>query len=140
MAEVVEVQSVVPVPQCSTWWVFHPRLSTFSRRHKVVVGVTGSAGKRPPSQKNPSHAHSHPAAGHSSFTHEAVTSKLGKIKYLCVNPRQRGSDSLLFSPSCPLCSTDPLLWLKLPVYFSFRGQEVKSSLIKQSKPPRGVSQ
>lgn len=31
--EVVEVESVVPVPQSSTWWVFHPRLSACSRRH-----------------------------------------------------------------------------------------------------------
>lgn len=30
----VEVENVVPVPQSSTWWVFHPRLSTFSSRHK----------------------------------------------------------------------------------------------------------
>lgn len=30
----VEVESVVPVPQSSTWWVFHPRLYTFSSRHR----------------------------------------------------------------------------------------------------------
>lgn len=34
MVEVGEVESVVPVPQISTWWVFHPRLSTFSRRQR----------------------------------------------------------------------------------------------------------
>lgn len=30
------VESLVPVLQRSTWWVFHPRLSTFNRRHRQL--------------------------------------------------------------------------------------------------------
>lgn len=60
---------------------------------------------------------------HTSLNWEATLT--GKIKYLCVNPRQRGSNNLLLPLGCLLLLHRSSSLLRIPVYFPLRGQEVK---------------
>lgn len=104
--EMVEVESVVPVPQSSTWWVFHTRLSTFSWWHRRQLESLGALGN----VLHRSRITNRLTVGQQLETHlSPMRPWCGKRKYQCVNPRQRRLQSPSLHRVVLLCCTGPLL-------------------------------